>query len=359
MQYNGKISEDNRGFSLLELIVTVVILALVTAPFLSSFVTASDTNVKAKRIQEANELGQYVIEECKAMSFDKISTMYTVSSGTKTLGDISETDYNEYNENSTYYEWEIKGTDLPSGYSEKYTADVKITPVKSVVNSDEAIPLIDNINKKRCAVLRDKIYKYDSVYAPISRKELTVNIGCTINATTGDKKYIVQYFLQYYDGATLKGTIGEKFEYNEIPDIYILYTPKSSEDKIKINNNINISDLSGSKINLYLMEQECTTSPLNAINIVFNEIGHLYSDINLHNLMNNNSAAGAGYALKNTVIYTNVDVSSITDITDRDNTANINMKTVKIDTLYNIDVLIKYSGKEISKFSSTKLQFNK
>ena len=50
MQYNGKISEDNRGFSLLELIVTVVILALVTAPFLSSFVTASDTNVKAKRI---------------------------------------------------------------------------------------------------------------------------------------------------------------------------------------------------------------------------------------------------------------------------------------------------------------------
>ena len=44
MKFNKKLNGDNRGFTLIELIVTVVILALVTAPFLSSFVSAGKTN---------------------------------------------------------------------------------------------------------------------------------------------------------------------------------------------------------------------------------------------------------------------------------------------------------------------------
>ena len=57
---NEKENSNDKGFTLIEVIITVIILALVTAPFLSSFVSASKTNMKSKRVQEANELSQSV-----------------------------------------------------------------------------------------------------------------------------------------------------------------------------------------------------------------------------------------------------------------------------------------------------------
>lgn len=364
MQYNKKISEDNRGFSLLELIVTVVILALVTAPFLSSFVTASNTNVKSKRIQEANELSQYIIEQCKAMSLDKIESA-SVYNLTVTGGEKKE-DYNidntdkAYDKDSTSYAWTISGSELPEGYSDNYSADVKITPVKSVVNADEAIPEIDDVNKENCMVLRQKIYKNDSMYSDLFRRD--INIYIDYDSTAPDKKYSVTYSITYLNHYhTSMGKVEETFNYDEVPSVYLLYTPVSSEDSINVYNRIDSSGFGADgdkKVNLYLIEQAQPDGSLimqpGRQRIKENVTDSIHTT-SLENLLYTD---GAGF--KNTVIYSNIKDSSktINDIKDKNDTVNASVKTIKVDTLYDIDVTIKYSGKEVSTFSSTKLELN-
>lgn len=343
MQYNKKISEDNRGFSLLELIVTVVILALVTAPFLSSFVTASNTNVKSKRIQEANELGQYVLEQCKAMSLDKINEEYSIANiGTN--------------------KWVLeKGKKLPGGYSDKFTAELEITPsVNASVNDDEAIPVIDNIHKNSCAVLREKIYNSDIVYSDATKRKLDITIDC--NDVGGTKSYSVNYVLGYYKDAdtTPLGIVTETYIYEDLTSVYILYTPKSGSDEININNEISTSMLSGEKINVYLMQQNVDTLiKLSAGNIKFKEKDNT-SDITLSKLLDNGQTWQENKdKINNTVIYTNVTDSTVSNVTDRSDVVNNTVQTIKIETVYDIDVVIKYDGKEVSKFNSSKVQLKK
>ena len=50
--------KNNRGFSLIELLVSVTILAIIVIPLMHSFITAVRTNEKAKRTLNATTAGQ-------------------------------------------------------------------------------------------------------------------------------------------------------------------------------------------------------------------------------------------------------------------------------------------------------------
>jgi prepilin-type N-terminal cleavage/methylation domain-containing protein len=63
---------DNRGFSLIELLIAVTIFAVVVVPLLHTFVTATTTNSKAKRILEATTAGENLFEELKASSVETL-----------------------------------------------------------------------------------------------------------------------------------------------------------------------------------------------------------------------------------------------------------------------------------------------
>lgn len=357
MQKNIKISEDNRGFSLLELIVTVVILAIVTAPFLSSFVTASNTNVKSKRIQEANELSQYVIEQCKAMSLDKIENEYgTATSWNKdTAQSIDDAD-SSYDKSTIKYKWTIDGANLPTGYSDNYTADVEIKPIKAIINSNEAIPVVDDVNKKSCTVLKDKINKCNLMPAYSgSKKHLTVTLSKDTDPAVV-KKYKVNYKVRYTDlsGATELVSYEETFAYEYIPDVYLLYATMNSQDTIAIVNDIPEADFisAGKQVNVYIMEQDWSSShQMSVENVKFKEDS---GEIGLNLLMYGDDSI----KLKNTVIYTNITYSSSgsTIIKDKDDTVNNTLKNVKIDTLYDISVKINYAGKEVSTIKATKVK---
>ncbi|MBQ3545042.1 MAG: type II secretion system protein [Lachnospiraceae bacterium] len=343
-----KINKDNRGFSLLELIVTVVILAIVTAPFLSSFVTASNTNVKSKRIQEANELSQYVIEQCKAMSLDKIENEY---SATKDANYKIDSGSSVYDKVSTKYTWTIDNTELPSGYSDNYSADVEIVPIKAIINSNEAIPEIDDVNKKGCTVLKEKINKFDASYSSLVGGSKKLAIEISYDSTIGvTKPYSVKYQLDYMDfGNVVQGTHTETFSYTNIPSVYLLYAPMSVNDRIEVVNNIpNDKFSSGEKVNVYIMKQKCFIGDLDINKISFSELSSSYT---LNSLIYGSDSA----KLNNTIIYTNIkDTTGLYN--DKGDTVNDTIKTIKIDTLYDIDVTIKYSGKEVSKFRATKIE---
>lgn len=71
-----RLKGDNRGLSLIEVMVAVVILAIVVTPFLHSFVTTATTNSKAKTLHKATLIAQGVMEGFKAESLEDISMQF-------------------------------------------------------------------------------------------------------------------------------------------------------------------------------------------------------------------------------------------------------------------------------------------
>lgn len=64
----SKRKPNNEGFTLVELLVAALIVAVILIPFMSSFVNAARTNRRARRVMEATTAGQNVFEELKARS---------------------------------------------------------------------------------------------------------------------------------------------------------------------------------------------------------------------------------------------------------------------------------------------------
>lgn len=60
------IKKDNKGFSLVEVLVSMAILAIILTPLLNNFVMASRMNNRARKMQQATNLGQNVMEGIKA-----------------------------------------------------------------------------------------------------------------------------------------------------------------------------------------------------------------------------------------------------------------------------------------------------
>ena len=57
-----KLKNDDRGVTLVEIIVSIAILAIIVLPFLNAFVTATKTNVKAKNEMNATHLATNIME---------------------------------------------------------------------------------------------------------------------------------------------------------------------------------------------------------------------------------------------------------------------------------------------------------
>lgn len=62
----NKHRKNNKGFSLVELLVAITILAVVMIPMLHSFITSARANAKAKKVMEATTVAQNIMEEIKS-----------------------------------------------------------------------------------------------------------------------------------------------------------------------------------------------------------------------------------------------------------------------------------------------------
>lgn len=65
---------NNSGFTLIELIVTIAVLALVIAPFLKSFFLSMSLNEDSRRIQNATSISQSVMEELQMKKISNLTT---------------------------------------------------------------------------------------------------------------------------------------------------------------------------------------------------------------------------------------------------------------------------------------------
>ena len=64
---------NNSGFSLVEVLVAIVILAIISLPVLSTFSNAARINAKARRTENANTAINNIVEEARIVSLDNLA----------------------------------------------------------------------------------------------------------------------------------------------------------------------------------------------------------------------------------------------------------------------------------------------
>lgn len=72
----GKLKTDDRGITLVEIIVSIAILAIIVLPFLNAFVTATKTNVKAKNEMNATHLATNIMEGIEKNSMKTLAYQF-------------------------------------------------------------------------------------------------------------------------------------------------------------------------------------------------------------------------------------------------------------------------------------------
>ncbi len=166
---------NNAGFSIVELVVVVAILAIAAVPLMKSMGMATRTNAKAQSIQNATSLGEKIMEEIKSSSIAEIKAKY----GPTGTGQLTE--------NTNDYVINLTGVKATQG--ETYDVLVKIdkaaysdntTPVadkKANVKSANTllIPRIEDIDTLSQAVLEStkELNKYDTEAQSFFNEKLT------------------------------------------------------------------------------------------------------------------------------------------------------------------------------------------
>ena len=72
----------NAGFSLVELLIAVTILAIIVIPLLHMFVTSTRINVKSRQTLRATTVAQDIMEGLKAYTLDEVRTQFSLPDGT-------------------------------------------------------------------------------------------------------------------------------------------------------------------------------------------------------------------------------------------------------------------------------------
>lgn len=75
--------KDNKGFSLIELMVAIIILALVVTPLLHSFMTVMRTNAKSRRLLRTTTVAENVMEGLSGLSIETIAQQFHLKDGSE------------------------------------------------------------------------------------------------------------------------------------------------------------------------------------------------------------------------------------------------------------------------------------
>lgn len=117
---------NNAGFSLLEVLIAVIILSIITVPFLRAFAVSAQTNAHAKLEAKATTAAENIMEDFGSLTIDQIMSTYATQDDEG--NDLySVTQYKSY-ENQNVYSFKvvdnaIMKADLPEGCYAEITLD--------------------------------------------------------------------------------------------------------------------------------------------------------------------------------------------------------------------------------------------
>ena len=312
---------NNKGFSLVELLIATIILGIVVAPLLHSFVTAASTTVRSRQIGEATLLGENVAELVETTDLKNLETLFENPSF-----DTNPTDPNNNPPASTYSVNSVNDTEVyslsaqgvPSGgstFNVKVTLDPspyrtgdqdnrRVNDVKlsdySVMDAIYAQSLdVDNPDELAWFAFKteaDRVHEGEADGENVSEKQVwdpdsaepvrTITLDITKNSDNEievvlSKTYTYSYV--YYDTTTKPGetircegsiTVGP-FRYNmmkngayslaanrnRLPNIYVMYYPIYESESVT-NDIIRINNMVGGEaepFKIFLVKEETKT----------------------------------------------------------------------------------------------------
>lgn len=225
-----KNKDCNRGFTLVELLITVAILGIIVAPFLATFVTASTNNLKSSDRQRLADAAEDIAEEFKAKSIELLDEEYTPTEDA-----------------SGGYSFNIPASRISKigSVNKGYKAEVKLTPSTNAINED--IPTLTNMKTDYTMLFMQAFYNND-VYkraagATFRRSTITIDL---VNES-GVDKYKITLSVQYNNSSDIIEVSSKTFDYDpdELPpSIYAVYVPMSSTgaDTVFLQNNVTMAE---------------------------------------------------------------------------------------------------------------------
>ena len=341
-----KKNKDNKGFTLLEIIVAIMILSIVSIPLIHTFVTSAKVNQKAKRVQDATDVAQSVAEYFTNTDMSTLLNMAGLDeddlAGGSTINFTNLTDWRSAG-SSTYF---------MGANDEQFTVDVSMTPRGEDSSSGSygvysyTVPELKDLYGDDAVTVMKQIYKDDSKASASATKKTEIDINIDED---GDYKYTVKVS---YDGTSYSGAI--TFGSGTITDdaeafpaiflMYKVYDEISLSDKIDINITYEDSDYNNKRmVNLFFIQQEVidaasgasVTLPVNNIQVYNYRAGDSSGPTSSGSIDNFTAEKNAASTDMNIRINTTSNLSGNSAITSDGN------RKVKI---YDITVNVKLDG---------------
>lgn len=257
----------NAGFSLLELLIAVTILAIITIPMLHMFVTSAKINGKSRITLRATVLAQDVVEGLKAYHIDEIKEQFDTKHLEMLNASVSfdECKYWEDTDKPNVYHFAIKNARQEAGkYDVKFTLDANSYMLDDEGNSKYTIYPNGKEIAKLASTSKNSSFVYKKDYDDVALEDEDLR-KCTRTLTLcledKDDKRLASVKCQYKDGQgnVITGhvysdpiTVGE-FEDN---NFYFLYYPLyGGKDIIEVDcKNTIISE--EHPLNVYIVKQK-------------------------------------------------------------------------------------------------------
>lgn len=291
MRLISKKKLNNKGMSLVEILVTVAIIAIIAAPLINSFLNAMKVNSKARIIQNGTAVAEDTAELFKVFDVETLVDSYEADGVTVT-----------YDEATGVYAFEgIKATGADG---ESFVVDVKLDPAQYKTDAgtgrievnDVALPVFSGLYGSDCIMLYRQYAGPDEQLSELFagkleadilenintvavrqdiKKSSIVNIVCDYDSMTGKYHYTVNLEIKYtYDNTTpvyAVKVLEKSYNENEIHNIYMLcpifdrFTNNEAHsdfyyntDEIKINYTYNGAPEYRHDMYFYIAEQNMT-----------------------------------------------------------------------------------------------------
>ncbi len=307
----------NKGFSLIELLVTITIIAIIAIPLLRSFVSAMKLNAQAKVVQNGTQVAQDVAENFKAKTLESLLEKYK-DIMTKTSYDVvegAEIEGERYSRylfsnigDKSYLDDEETYNYIEGAGGERFFVNVLLDSKPAGGNlyaiNEYEVPKMDSLYGDDVIAIYRQYSSMDSQLQTLfgntlvtieqTKKEATLSIECEYTATN-EYKYNITLILDYtYKGETktVSYDIASAIisEDKEIPNIYLimpLFDKEANMSKIyndsgkfiyynddKINITYDFIDKSINKlpehekdVDIYVVEQQVVADDGNEIHI--------------------------------------------------------------------------------------------